>query len=509
VRSLAPDDLVARLDQCFKLLTRGSRNSLERHQTLRATIDWSYDMLTDEERAAFNRLSAFAGGFDLVAAEAVLGDDHLHAEDTARLLAQLVDKSLVVAQHQAHGTRYRLLETIRQYALERLEQSGETAAVRRRHMHHYVGVAETAAPRLRNRDQLSTATGLAPDMDNLRAAFDYALDASLYDPALRLVGALAVTGLPIGWTAMGWAPTAAAIPGATSHQLFPLVVAYAATDAAMNGQLARATGLAEAAEAGQLALGTNHLEVHIATASLGLFRGDLERARHDAECCLEQARAIGEPYLIVGSLMLLAAALSGDPERGVVVAEEAARLARDEGLVSLLGLALLAYGSYVGGKDPALDLAVHEEVIGIATALGDQQLLVAAVASRESMRARQGDWPSVLRAYADATAQFTDARFAVDAFYGAALAFIALEHFEPGAVILGFADAHFLRWQGNEELTGHLTAAEQALLNALGQDTLSVLEGRGSALDLPDVVAYLRTEADRALAEVREPRRPK
>jgi predicted ATPase/DNA-binding SARP family transcriptional activator len=509
VRSLAPDDLVARLDQRFKLLTRGSGNSFERHQTLRTTIDWSYDLLTDQERAAFNQLSIFAGGFDLVACEAVLGDGHLHDEDAARLLGQLVDKSLVLAEHQAQGTRYRLLETIRQYAHERLERTGETAAVRQRHMHHYVGVAETAAPHLRSRDQLSTAAGLAPDMDNLRAAFEYAVEASLCDPALRLVTALAVTGLPIGWTAMGWAHTAAAIPGATRHQLFSLVVAYASIDASTNGQLERAASLVEAAEAGQAALGTNHLEVHIASAGLAFFRGDFECARHDAERCLEQARATGEPYLIVGSLMLLAAALSGEPTRGLPVAEEAVRLARDEGLVSLLGLALLTYGSYVGGQDLALNLAIHEEVIGVATALGDQQLLVAAVASRESMRAHQGDWPSILRAYADATAQFTDARFAMDAFYSAALAFIALERFEPGAVILGFADAHFSRWRGNEEFTELQTAADQALLRALGGDRLSVLKGRGSALDLPSVIAYLRTEAYRALSEAHEPGGPR
>ena len=117
VRSLSPEDLVARLDQRFKLLTRGSRAALERHQTLRSTIDWSYDLLEPTERRALDRLSVFAGGCDLAAAEAVLAGDDLDELDVVDLLGQLVDKSLVVADDNADGgVRYRLFESIRQYA---------------------------------------------------------------------------------------------------------------------------------------------------------------------------------------------------------------------------------------------------------------------------------------------------------------------------------------------------------------------------------------------------------
>ena len=117
VRSFSPEDLVARLDQRFKLLTRGSRAALERHQTLRSTIDWSYDLLEPTERHALDRLSVFAGGCDLAAAEAVLAGDDLDELDVVDLLGQLVDKSLVVADDNGDGgVRYRLFESIRQYA---------------------------------------------------------------------------------------------------------------------------------------------------------------------------------------------------------------------------------------------------------------------------------------------------------------------------------------------------------------------------------------------------------
>jgi predicted ATPase/DNA-binding SARP family transcriptional activator len=509
VRSLTPDELVARLDQRFKLLTRGSRASLERHQTLRTTIDWSYDLLTDEERAAFNRLSAFAGGYDLAAAEAVLGDSELDAEDAGRLLGQLVDKSLLLVDHKTRTTRYRLLETIRQYAQERLERTGETDAVRGRHMDYYVEAAETANPHLRSRDQLSWAAALTPDLDNLTAAFDSAVEKSLPDPALRLVAALAVAGLPLGWTAMGWADTAAAISGAHDHQLFPLVVALAAIDTAMKGQLERATTLVETADTAQAALGTNYPAVSSARGLLSFFRGDLEDARNRGEVCLEQARATGDPYEIVAALTMLAGVLVNEPARGLLVAEEAAQMARDAGIASLLVFALTTLQTYIDGKDdPARELAIVNEIIDIASALGDQQLLAITSTLRENTHARQGDWPPVLRALADAAVEFAGGSYTpqtVSSLRDASIAFTALDQFEPGAVILGFADAHdpFSRRTPNVEYMGLITATDNALLNALGEDKLSELKARGSALELPDAVAYLRTEADRALSETR------
>ncbi len=148
VRSLSPEDLVARLDQRFTLLTHGSRAALERHQTLRRTIDWSYDLLTPTERRALQRLSVFAGGCDLAAAEAVLPDDDLDALDVVDVIGQLVDKSLVVTDDTDGGVRYRLLETIRQYAWERLNASGDPSrcASPRRSLRRAGGGGRSAPP---------------------------------------------------------------------------------------------------------------------------------------------------------------------------------------------------------------------------------------------------------------------------------------------------------------------------------------------------------------------------
>jgi len=133
------DQLAARLDHRFRLLTVGSRTALPRQQTLRATLDWSYNLLSEPERRLFNRLSVFAGGWRLEAAEAVGAGDGLKPEDVLDLLQRLVKKSLVVAEESGDGSeRYRLLETLRQYAYERLTATGELESIQGRHASYYL-----------------------------------------------------------------------------------------------------------------------------------------------------------------------------------------------------------------------------------------------------------------------------------------------------------------------------------------------------------------------------------
>jgi predicted ATPase/DNA-binding SARP family transcriptional activator len=501
VRSLSPQDLVARLDQRFKLLTRGSPASVGRHQTLRTTIDWSYDLLTDTERTALNRLSVFAGGCDLAAAESVLGGD-LEAGDAVEALSQLVDKSLVVVDHDPRGSRYHLLETIRQYGRDRLEDTGETASVRSWHLDHFVGLAETAAPHLRSRDQLAWADTLAPDLDNFRAALDYAVGASLPDPALRLVAALTVPGLPIGWTAMGWADAAASIPVAATHPLFPLVLAYAGQNATLAGDFERAGPMIAQAEEAQAALGTHHVYLDVSAGTLALFRGDLGQAQYHAELSVEQARTTGDRYEIANALLLLGSALQNDPVRASGVAEEAVRVAREAGLVAVLPLALTTLLMFVG-DDRTRELALHQEIIDVATALDDHRLVASTVASRDETRAREGDWATALRVNVDAAEHYRDGGNIMSCLAllrSAAMALTAMEHLEPAAVILGYADTHGPRWANSEEYLTLSTSTDTALLDALGEGRLAELKARGNAFNLSDAIDFLRTEADRALA---------
>ena len=191
---LGVDEIARRLDDRFKLLTVGPRTASDRHQTLRAAIEWSYELLSDEERDFFNRLSVFAGGFTLRAAAAVAlagGDDEQDA-DALDLLTRLVEKSLVAVEHgEDDGPRYRLLETMRAYGREKLIERDELGAVRRQHALFYQARCERLAPLLAGGEQQHWHARLERELDNLRAALDWSLEATGdVEVGLRLAGSL-------------------------------------------------------------------------------------------------------------------------------------------------------------------------------------------------------------------------------------------------------------------------------------------------------------------------------
>lgn len=167
-RALPVETIAARLNERFKLLVAGDRTVLPRQRTLRALIDWSYDLLTPDERTLFARLSVFAGGFTLDAAEAVGAGGAIDAADVLDLLARLVEKSLVIAD--IDGARYRMLETVRQYALEKLEAAGDAGATRDRHVALYVRFAETARTELTGPQQALWLARCDRELENLLAA---------------------------------------------------------------------------------------------------------------------------------------------------------------------------------------------------------------------------------------------------------------------------------------------------------------------------------------------------
>jgi non-specific serine/threonine protein kinase len=168
VRALSVDEIAARLNDRFRLLTSGDRTALPRQKTLRASIDWSYDLLTDHERALLRRLSVFAGGWTLEAAEGVGGEGDVEKAGVLDLLTNLVEKSLVILE--AEGERYRLLETVREYAQGRLDESGERDQTCARHLAFYVALAESAMPELVGPKQGAWLRRLDLERENLIAA---------------------------------------------------------------------------------------------------------------------------------------------------------------------------------------------------------------------------------------------------------------------------------------------------------------------------------------------------
>lgn len=188
VNSIPIGEIAARLDDRFRLLTIGDRTALPRHRTLRASMDWSYDLLSDAERILLQRLAVFAGGFTLEAAESVCAEESRN--EILDMLSKLVQKSLVLLELDDEP-RYRLLETIRQYAREKLVESGAEDEIRDSHLDYFMKFAELTAPRLHGPEQMQVLDRLDNELDNVRAALEWSVREGRAEIGLRLAAALA------------------------------------------------------------------------------------------------------------------------------------------------------------------------------------------------------------------------------------------------------------------------------------------------------------------------------
>ncbi len=385
VRTLGVRELVARLDDRFSALGVELRGVPARQRTLRAMIDWSWDLLTEPERVMLRRLAVHADGCTLEAAEAVSGP--------ADVLARLVDKSLVVA---TQGPRYRLLESIAAYAAGRLAESGEEEAVRERHRRHYLELAERAEPLLRGPDQREWLARLDAESANLRLA----LDGAPPPVARRLVTALAWYWHLRGRLAEGRAHLAAAAgddptarawlagfaaalgePGVEPEEgahpraaWFLGYVRWAYGDLAANERrILRALAAAEA-------IGdTWTVAAALAVRSrLALGRGDLETARRDGERGLALFRELGDAWgqVEAGEALGSLAETTGDYERAAELRAEGLHLAERLGLWPQVAFALARLGRtamLTGDLDRAQDL--HERAVRLAAAQSHRSAL--------------------------------------------------------------------------------------------------------------------------------------
>jgi len=372
LRSLSLTGLHDRLDQRFRLLTGGSRTALARQQTLRATVDWSYSLLNGAEQSLLRRLSVFAETFDLDAAEAVCGFGDIAVFDVAELLGALVDKSLVVAEPAGGALRYRQLETIRQFAAERLAEAGEDeAAAAAAHCQHYLSVAEAAAPHLRGPDQGNWFARLDADQVNLQRAARYA----------------------------------SSVPGGT-EQVLRLAVAldrYWMARSRAEEALALVTAVLERPEARTDPLLFGHALI---VAVLAARATDVALALRYAEQAVEFARQLDDDRLLIQSLAVLSSAcyFAGEAERGAPLGQEAVERARPLGDDVLLAEALSGYLLSLDAVDPVRSGKLFDEAIACTDRSGDQQF-AAILHNNAGMHAlRVGDIPAA-RAHLEAAAQ--------------------------------------------------------------------------------------------------------
>lgn len=323
-RAMSLPELVGSLRDRFELLAGGARSGLQRHRTLRASLDWSHALLTDAERVVFRRMAVFAGGSDAVAVAAIAGDD---TGGTTTELFSLVDKSLVVAEEKGGRTRYRLLETVRQYAMGKLEASGECYAIRERHRRYFAALAAELDQPARAGDQ-RFIDQVEAEIDNLRAAFAWSREVDIA-AALQLCSQLQPLWLGRGHTREGlvWFES-------TAHQIAicrdTTAVVRVLSDRAMidvwMGGVDLAGSLAGAQKALAVARDSNDpaLLVRALTACGSLLGYNAVAARPSLDEAIEIARATGDQWRLSQILYWRAAGafVAGDPTAGLAAAEE-------------------------------------------------------------------------------------------------------------------------------------------------------------------------------------------
>ena len=410
LRALPLSTLAERLDDRFALLTRGARTALPRQQTLRAVVDWSYDLLFEDERRLFRRLSVFVGGCELDAVEAVCADDGMPSTDTLDAISALVDKSLLTVP-TADLTRFSQLQTLWQYGRDRLDESGEADTIRARHGAYYREFAEGANERLRGAAAPVWQARLTPELANMKAALDWHLDTSDIDAALSMVSGMAWLWFVNSDFSEGarWLTSALGAEGKHCAQLYAaaqvwhgyfvgissspasgvveceraIVVLRQGADRVRLAEalllgatvlirayeftrsleaLAEARALLEPDEEGWL-LGAHDM---LLTWNLAAF-GRLDEAEAAARSSIERFDSVGEVLLVVNSLNALAGiiAAKGDIEGASATYEVLLRRCRATGEHPYLNSALVALAVLRArqGDDAAAD-DLYQEAIG-------------------------------------------------------------------------------------------------------------------------------------------------
>jgi len=396
-RVLTVEQIATRLDDRFNLLTSGnSAVVIPRHQTLRAAIDWSYDSLSAQEQELFCRLSVFAGGFTIEAAEAICSDEALTPRQVLDQITKLVDKSMLMADVTEREARYRLLETIREYAREKLMESSELDKLRKRHLDDFVQFAEQAEPRLRGGEQVVWLKRVETEYDNLRAALQWALASRDRDAALRLVGAMFwYWYLRASWSeGQKWLQAALSLDGRDRPQTVQAAEGIDAASRLALAQRAKAlygAGILRFGETTVRGVPYSTLEeslhlwrklddrwwIAVALKELGylsVMKGDIPTARAQFEESVAYAQELEDKWPLAVALTRLGTALMRvDTTAARPVLEKGVALARAVGDKSVLAYALTSFAGllYLQGDDRAA-VRFAEESVSAAREIGSK-----------------------------------------------------------------------------------------------------------------------------------------
>lgn len=503
-RSMAPADIVERLDHRFDLLTTSSSTASPRHRSLSATVDWSYELLPVATRRLFDRLAVFAGGFSLAAAARVCAGDGVPREAVAALVGDLVDHSLVTVDRSGEHARYRLLETLRAYGEAHLRQRRELPSWRRRHAEYCLFLAAQAADGLHEADEAQWVHLVDTELGELRAAHDRACAAEQLGVALRLPALLCdYAYYRLRDEVYGWAERAVELPGASDHPAHPAGLLTAAVGRMQRGELDRAL---EAAAQVLAATSEERLVLRATQllAEVALYQGRLDDADRCGEELVERAGPAADPYFAaLGHLYRVhAAAYRGRP------AEARAHLDAGWLVVARAGTPSLRAGfSYLEGEArldaaPQVALAAFHQAIEAARPVRNRFLSGVARVAVASLLARHGRPAEALTAFREIIDHWRTCGDWVHLWTTLRNLLVLFERAgadRAAAIIHGAVQTASTGAQAFGADAERMQSAATALRQTLGDEEFAAADTRGRCMSDEQVVAFALGEIDRLL----------
>ncbi|MFL5731821.1 MAG: tetratricopeptide repeat protein [Chloroflexia bacterium] len=511
-KSLSAPAMLARLDSPLNLLTGGARDLPARQQTLRSAIGWSYNLLNPEEQSLFRALSVFAGGFPLDAASAVMAQNS-PAPAALDLVSSLVDKSLLARDPRGNEPRFKMLETIREFALERLSERGDGQAeeVRSRHAAYYLVLAERAEPALQGKSQLEWLNRLEPEHDNLRVALAWSLERGDAATALRLTGALGWFWSLRGYFSEGgsWLDSALSLQGSqqpTGERAKALnwasLLAYRQSDSAkVRSLLEESVSIwRELGDPGGLAYALTLLGVVV------LYQGEHERARALLEESVAEFRRTTDRWGLALSLRNLAEAANatGDDEERRALLEESAAIFRQEGDKWGLALALNNLGEVARSRREYRQAAtLYDESISLHRQLDRHGATTLRAPATSSVEREADDYGHAAQLFHESLALFQELgdRQGV-AWCLAELAGVAAAQHKPERAACLFGASQSLLDAVNAQLDAVDRAQYDRTLAStrtlLGDARFQAAWSQGNAMSLDEAIAFASDDLPRS-----------
>ena len=501
VRAMSPAQIRDRLNERFRLLTGGTRRALERHQTLRHAVQWSYDLLTPAERTVLARASSFYGGFSLEAAESVCAGGEIFAPDILDICDSLVRKSLVNVERLGAGIRYGLLETIRQFAEEQLVAMSESESVRARHARYFADDADTRFRLWLSKDQLMAYEWLDREIDNLRAAFRWGIEHADSDIAARIASDIGDMGrFRMREEAMLWAEEVVDAARSAGHRRLVYLLTWAGSSAWSIGRMADAKRFGNEAVA---LIGRPEFDPFVwifsDLSSIALLEGDREQAvaliRKGAEHPADRA-----DRFCLGFLLYMLA-VAGRHDEALSIMDTVTTAADATAIPSSISLAYFAKSWALAPSDPTAALRACEHAVTIASSSGNRFWALMASSWMAALHVQAGAPVAALQSFRQtyhASGRSADLGFALVGLAGLVLALQGVGEPTAAATVFGFVSPRFDMKALPEPVLKGVDLLRQEMGAAEFAQTMSI----GAAMTQREIERFALDQIDRALAKL-------